>query len=117
MTTMDELLANIMIYWVTSTGGTSARYYAENCHLGSNAIAVFKAPVYVPTGVIIFPNEFTLRPRSITENRYRNLVSYSLMPKGGHFAAMEEPELLARDLCQFVEKVRSGQSSRKKNEL
>lgn len=59
----------------------------------------------VPTGVAAFPNEVLYIPRSWARKKYANIVSFNFMPRGGHFAAFEEPELLAADILQFVDKV------------
>jgi microsomal epoxide hydrolase len=61
--------------------------------------------VYVPTGLAAFPNELMHVPQVWARTKFRNIYSYSYMPRGGHFAAFEEPQLLADDLLQFVKKV------------
>lgn len=61
--------------------------------------------VYVPTAIAAFPNEISHCPRSWAKKLFKNIVTYSYMPRGGHFPAFEEPELLAQDLKQFVRKV------------
>lgn len=58
----------------------------------------------VPTGIAAFPNEVLYIPRSWVQKKYVNIVSFNFMPRGGHFAAFEEPELLAADILQFVDK-------------
>lgn len=58
--------------------------------------------VYVPTGFAAFPCELMHLPEKWVKTKYPNLISYSYMPRGGHFAAFEEPELLAQDICKFV---------------
>lgn len=58
--------------------------------------------VHVPTGFAAFPCELLHVPEKWLKVKYRKLISYSYMPRGGHFAALEEPELLARDICKFV---------------
>lgn len=61
--------------------------------------------VYVPTGIAAFPQEIVHVPRVWAKDVYKNIVSYTYMPRGGHFAAFEEPKLLAQDIIQFVQKV------------
>lgn len=68
-------------------------------------VLIYRIGVYVPTGITAFPNELTHTPRSWAKKKYKNIVTYSYMPRGGHFAAFEEPELLAQDIRQFVRKV------------
>ena len=93
--TRDQLLTNITVYWVTQTITSSARLYWENMHSAE------KPPtVTVPTGVARYPREILRYPRSWVERRY-NVVRWADMPRGGHFAAMEQPELFADDLRTF----------------
>lgn len=61
--------------------------------------------VYVPTGIAAFPQEIAHVPRVGAKDFYRNIITYTYMPRGGHFAAFEEPKLLAEDIIQFVQKV------------
>lgn len=61
--------------------------------------------VYVPTGVAAFPQEILHTPRVWAKDVYKNIITYSYMPRGGHFAAFQEPKLLAQDIMQFVRKV------------
>jgi len=94
----DDLLTNISIYWFTQTATSSARLYYESLHNGS--FGPVKGPVATPTGVAVFPQELMLTPRRWLEHHY-NLTHYTEMPRGGHFAAMEEPELFVEDLRVF----------------
>jgi epoxide hydrolase len=100
----DRLLTNVMLYWVTRSFTSSARLYWETMHSG-----VLREPlghVDVPTGVARFPKEEILRfPRSWVERRY-HVTRWTEMPRGGHFAAMEEPELFADDVRAFFATVR-----------
>lgn len=97
----DELLTNIMIYWITNTIGPSAHRYFENTHslpqLGR---------IDVPTGVALFPSDVLLPPREWAEKNL-NIMRWTHMPRGGHFAAMEEPELLAEDIRAFFRQFRT----------
>jgi epoxide hydrolase len=100
----DQVLTNIMIYLVTDTIGTSAWFYRGRVDETSNLIG----KVNVPTGFASFPRELpTLNPpRSVIERNF-NLIHYTKMPRGGHFACWEQPALLVEDLRQFFRKVRS----------
>ena len=102
--TREQLITNVMLYWVTQTITSSARLYWETMHSG-----VLQEPleyVGVPTGVARFPREEILRfPRSWVEQRY-NVTRWVNMPRGGHFAAMEQPELFVADLRTFFRTVR-----------
>ncbi|NWY05668.1 HYEP hydrolase, partial [Nothoprocta ornata] len=98
---LDDLLTNVMIYWVTSSIVSSVRFYKENF---SRNITDLQS-VHVPTGVAAFPEELAHTPRTWAKKNLKNIVSYTYMPRGGHFAAFEEPRLLAQDIRQFVRKV------------
>jgi pimeloyl-ACP methyl ester carboxylesterase len=98
--TREQLLTNVTIYWVTQTITSSARLYWERTHSDDQP-----APVTVPTGVARFPKEVLRYPRAWVERRY-NVVHWTDMPRGGHFAAMEQPELFVRDLREFFRAIR-----------
>ncbi|KZC13710.1 Juvenile hormone epoxide hydrolase 1, partial [Dufourea novaeangliae] len=100
--TLDELLDNIMVYWVTNSITTSVRLYAENMNTAYRSLKVEQLPVKVPTGCAITPNELLLQPKSLLGNRYPNLIQYNYLSRGGHFAAFEVPRLLADDIYSFV---------------
>ncbi|KAF8765090.1 Epoxide hydrolase 1 like protein [Argiope bruennichi] len=100
--TLDELLTNIMIYWVNNNFTASARYYKEN--IGDRDHE--KIPLTIPCGIALFPNEIVGMPRCLTTQSVTQLMSYTVMPRGGHFAAFEEPQLLAEDIWKFVAIVR-----------
>ena len=93
----DELLTNIMIYWVTGSITSSARLYYESNHVGSN---LFEKRVETPTGCAIFPGELYQPPRAWANELY-NVQHWSTPAAGGHFAALEQPALLAEDLRHF----------------
>ncbi|XP_020316276.2 epoxide hydrolase 1 [Oncorhynchus kisutch] len=103
--TLDDLLTNIMIYWTTGSIVSSMRFYKENLKTNIDNRLDNNTGVYVPTGLAAFPNELMHVPQLWARAKFRNIYSYSYMPRGGHFAAFEEPQLLADDLLQFVKKV------------
>nr|XP_013026466.2 epoxide hydrolase 1-like isoform X1 [Anser cygnoides] len=102
---LDELLTNVMIYWVTSSIVPSMRYYKENFSQDPHLTNDSRIGVYVPSGIAAFPEEIAHTPRSWAKAIFKNIVSYSYMPRGGHFAAFEEPKLLAQDIIHFVRRV------------
>ena len=91
--TRDDVLGNITLYWLTNTAIPSARLYWES------KLAFF-APkgVDMPTAVSAFPDELYQAPRSWAEKAYPKLIHYNKLPKGGHFAAWEQPQLLVSEL-------------------
>ena len=98
--TRDEMLDNVMLYWVTGTGASSARLYWESFGgFGGGE------PVRLPTGVASFPKEILRSPRQWCEDRYR-ITHWTDMPRGGHFAAFEQPELFVEDVQAFFATVR-----------
>ena len=98
--TKDDLLTNITLYWVTQTATSSARIYYENRVAPPNA-----ARVTVPTAYALFPKEIIVPPREWVAARF-NLVRWTEMPRGGHFAALEQPDLLVNDIREFFRDIR-----------
>ncbi|XP_014191914.1 epoxide hydrolase 1 [Haplochromis burtoni] len=98
---LDDLLTNVMIYWTSGCIIPSMRFYKENFGQGLDAPHA-KIPVYVPTGFACFPNELMHTPRLWVKQKYRKLVTFTPMDRGGHFAAMEEPQLMAEDIQKFT---------------
>jgi pimeloyl-ACP methyl ester carboxylesterase len=99
----DELLTNIMLYWVTQTIPSSVRTYYENAHASSPLKP--GQHIEVPAGFALFPKEISLPPREWAERSLR-VQRWTEMPRGGHFAALEEPELLAEELRAFFRPLR-----------
>ncbi|XP_069744060.1 epoxide hydrolase 1-like [Narcine bancroftii] len=105
---LDELLTNVMIYWVTGSITSSMRMYKENLSGNFRDRIDNKVAVRVPVGLAAFPNELMHVPLAWAKQRYHNIVSYSYMSRGGHFAAFEEPELMAEDIMRLVQRVEGG---------
>lgn len=99
--TRDDILDNITLSWLTNTGMSSARLYTE-----------FKGGFFhdlsisVPAAVSIFPEEIYQGPRSWSERAYHNLIHFNALPKGGHFAAWEQPQLLAEEMREGFKSLR-----------
>ena len=96
----DELLDNVMVYWATGSGASSARLYWESF----NDFAT-DGRVDLPTGVAAFPKEILRTPRRWCETAY-NITHWTTMPRGGHFAAFEQPDLFVDDVRAFFATVR-----------
>ena len=101
--TRDQLLTNITVYWVTATATSSTRLYYEMRQAGRAAIP--QGYVAVPTGIASYPGEVTRTPRSWAEHRY-HITHWTEQPRGGHFAAMQVPELFVDDVRAFFGTVR-----------
>lgn len=92
----DELLDNIMLYWLSGAGASSARLYWES--FGTAFGGDSATQVTIPTGCSIFPKEIVATPRSWAETRYANIVYWNELDRGGHFAAFEQPQLFVEEL-------------------
>jgi pimeloyl-ACP methyl ester carboxylesterase len=91
--TRDDILDNITLSWLTNTGVSSARLYVEYKGGYPNDYSIS-----VPAAVSVFPEEVYQAPRSWTERSYHNLIHFNALPKGGHFAAWEQPQLLSEEV-------------------
>lgn len=108
--TKDELLTNITLYWATETINSSLRLYYDAMNAGamtwiSEMIKKWVGSSDVPTGFARFPKDILPPPREWAE-RFFNIERWTEMPHGGHFAALEEPELLAEDIRAFFRPLR-----------
>lgn len=104
--TKDELLTNIMIYWVTQSITSSTRLYLEAVR--SQALpGQQRERCETPTAIAMFPGEMSKPPRPWVERLY-NVQHWTDMPRGGHFAALEEPELLVEDIRRFFRRFRGA---------
>lgn len=99
----DDLLTNLTAYWLTGTAGSSARLYYESVKAGSSG--PFAGYVSVPTGVGVFPKELYRASRRQVERLY-NVVRWTELARGGHFPALEQPELFAEDVTTFFTDLR-----------
>ena len=97
----DQLLTNVTVYWLTGTAGSSARLYKET----ADDLGQAKEASPVPTGVAVFSGEPLLAVRRLAERTY-DIVHWSEFDRGGHFPAMEVPDLLVGDLRQFFRRFR-----------
>jgi len=97
----DELLDNVMFYWATSAAASSARLYWQS--FGH----VERQPIKIPTGVAVYPKEIVPPVRSWMEaGDYHNIQHWAEMPKGGHFAAFEQPQLFIDDVRAWARPLR-----------
>jgi len=94
----DTMLTNVMLYWLTRTAGSAATIYYEDMHS-----AEWPEPSAVPTGVAVFAEDIAIRRYAEPGN---NIVHWSEFDRGGHFAALEAPDLLIRDMRGFFRRFR-----------
>ena len=97
----DELLDNVMLYWLEANATSSARLYWERFNSGASDSNRGDGPVTVPTGVANFPAEIVPAVRSWCEPYFSDICHWTEMPRGGHFAAFEQPELFVADVREF----------------
>lgn len=102
--TKDEMLTNIMLYWFTGAIGSSFWPYYARMH-GPWPIPE-GGSITVPTGYVEFPKEILHPPRSVAQRMYANIQRWTRAPRGGHFAALEQPEFLAKEIREFFRLLR-----------
>jgi pimeloyl-ACP methyl ester carboxylesterase len=96
----DELLDNVMLYWLTASGASSARLYWESFNNGP------REQVNVPVGCSVFPKEIIRISRRWAESRFTNIQYWNELDRGGHFAAFEQPDLFVNELRSYFRLVR-----------
>ena len=101
----DDLLTNIMIYILTKSFNTSSWIYYGRAKEGGRILSQDGRRVEVPTGCAVYPKEFLAWPPKSYVERLFNLVHWTVMKKGGHFAALEQPSSLIKDIQDFYKKV------------
>jgi pimeloyl-ACP methyl ester carboxylesterase len=101
--TRDQLLTNLTVYWVTKTINSSIRLYCESSRTGR--FGPTGEYITVPTAAAVFPAEIFRIPEAYAKTRF-NLVRYNRFDRGGHFAALEEPDLLVQDVAEFFAELR-----------
>lgn len=98
---MDDILTNCMIYWITNSITSSMRLYKEQFRTTeANAVASLK--VNIPVALSLFPHEIFPSADSLIQRKFSNIKLFHKHQKGGHFAALEQPEPLLQDLVEFV---------------
>jgi pimeloyl-ACP methyl ester carboxylesterase len=94
----DDVLDNVTLYWLTNTGISAARLYWDTAQISTGGGFFDVRGVTIPVGVSAFPDEIYQAPRSWAERAYPKLIHYNRLPKGGHFAAWEQPALFTAEL-------------------
>ncbi len=93
----DDVLDNVTLYWLTNTAISSARLYWDNVHPPAGGFFDVRG-INIPVAVSAFPDEIHQAPRSWAEKAYPKLIHYNKLPKGGHFAAWEQPEFFTAEM-------------------
>jgi pimeloyl-ACP methyl ester carboxylesterase len=106
--TRDDVLDNITLYWLTNTAVSSARLYWDTTQISTGGGFFDVRGVKLPVAVSAFPDEIYSAPRSWSEQAYPNLLHYNKMPKGGHFAAWEQPALFTSEMRASFKTLRSS---------
>ena len=101
--TIDELLDNIMLYWLPAAGASSARIYWESFN---DALFGDKPAIAMPAGASVYPHEIFRSSERWCRERFTNLIHYNRLDKGGHFAAFEQPEIFTNEIRECFRSVR-----------
>lgn len=104
---LDEMLDGIMLYWLPNAAASAARMYWEMNQVQWATPGSIDVPLTVPMGLSVMPGEYVRRSRRWAERRYTNLVLFNEVPRGGHFALLEQPELLVADIRQTFQQIRT----------
>jgi pimeloyl-ACP methyl ester carboxylesterase len=104
--TKDDVLDNVTLYWLTNTAISSARLYWDNAHHPTGGFFDPRG-IQIPVAVSVFPDEIYAAPRSWAEKAYPKLIHYNKLPKGGHFAAWEQPELFVGEMRAAFKSLRA----------
>lgn len=99
----DEVLTIVSLYWLTNSIASSVRIYYESLHTG-DIRWILSTPIspLIPCGVAVFPKEIYRLPRDWAKTLLPNLPHWQVYENGGHFAALEHPDILVKDIRQFV---------------
>jgi pimeloyl-ACP methyl ester carboxylesterase len=105
--TKDDVLDNVTLYWLTNTAISSARLYWDNSHHPTGGFFDVRG-IKIPVAVSAFPDELYQAPRSWAEQAYPKLIHYNKLPKGGHFAAWEQPAFFVSEMRESFRSLRKS---------
>ncbi|QQD77212.1 alpha/beta fold hydrolase [Curtobacterium sp. YC1] len=103
---LDDVIDDVMLYWLPNTAASAARMYWEASRTGWANPGTVEEPLTVPVGLSIMPGEYVRRSRRWAERRYADLVFFNEVARGGHFAVLEQPDLLVADIRATFRAVR-----------
>ena len=106
--TRDDVLDNVTLYWLTNTAISSARLYWDTRQLPMKGGFFDVRGVIIPVAVSAFPDEIYAAPKSWAERAYPKLLHYNKLPKGGHFAAWEQPQFFCEEIRASFKSLRSS---------
>ncbi|CAH2098057.1 unnamed protein product [Euphydryas editha] len=115
--TKTQLLDNIMVYWSTNSITTSMRLYAETFNKRYFSLGLNEIPTKVPTWIIQAKHEIVYTPTWIIKFKYPNLINNTILDDGGHFLALQLPEIFSKDVLKAIESFREWHKKNKKTEL
>ncbi|WP_445444205.1 epoxide hydrolase family protein [Clavibacter sp. km3a] len=95
---LDEMIDDVMLYWLPGTAASAARFYWESAQVGWATPGTIDEPITIPTGLSVMPGEYVRRSRRWAERRYADLVLFHEVERGGHFALLEQPGPLVDDI-------------------
>ncbi|MNG72508.1 hypothetical protein D3C79_309330 [compost metagenome] len=110
--TRDEILDDLSLYWLTNTSASAARFYWENNNNNFSSATQQTREVKVPVAISVFPGEIYQAPKSWSEKAFPTLFYYQIAPRGGHFAAWEQPDIFATELRNAFRPLRDKLRSR-----
>ena len=102
----DEILDDIMMYWLPNTGTSAARMYWELTRSKWSSPATLENPITIPAGLCMSPHEHVRKSQRWTERRYTDLVRFTELPAGGHFTAWEQPDLFVQEVRETFRRMR-----------
>jgi pimeloyl-ACP methyl ester carboxylesterase len=108
--TRDDVLDNVTLYWLTNTAISSARLYWDNVHPATGGFFDPRG-IQIPVAVSVYPDELYAAPRDWAERAYPKLIHYNKLPKGGHFAAWEQPDSFVSELRAGFKSLRGSRSA------
>jgi pimeloyl-ACP methyl ester carboxylesterase len=104
--TRDDILDNVTLYWLTNTAVSSARLYWDTAQISTGGGFFDVRGVKIPVAVSAFPDEIYQAPQSWAEKAYPRLIHYNRLPRGGHFAAWEQPALFTSEMRESFRSLR-----------
>lgn len=113
----DQIIDNVMIYWVSNSITTSMRFYAENLNKRTSGYGLDKIPSRVPTWALQAKNEIMYQPPAVLKLKHTNIIDVTVLNEGGHFLAFEMPKTFAEDVFRAIKAFKEWHQKNGKTEL